>query len=92
MFIKPNAVSEVPEYWNMPVMFQAPAQLLVIGPDGGEPVVVGYGIGDIIKIVTPRVETLECRREEVDFVTLSDGSKILKPDGKWPDIKRCGTN
>lgn len=88
MFSKPNAVSDNTKCWNAPYMFQAPAKLMVVGPDGGDAVLIGYGIGDIIEIVSPCVETLQCRNGEVDFVTLSDGSKILKPDGAWPDIKR----
>lgn len=88
MFMKPNAVGAT--CYNKAYMFQQPAQLWVVNPEGVG-TLMGYGIGDIIEVVSPVLETLQCRHVEVDFVVLADGSKLLKPH-VWPDVKHVCLN
>ena len=80
MFMKPNAAPGT-RYWHAPYMFQKPCKLLLEYPDGSR-VVMGYGIGDVIKVVSPAVQTLQASHEEVEFIELHDGAKAFKIEGE----------
>ena len=80
MFMKPNAAPGT-RYWNAPYMFQKPCKLLLEHPDGSR-VVMGYGVGDVIKVVSPAVQTLQACHEELEFLELPDGSKAFKIEGE----------
>lgn len=74
--IEPNWASDHREYYAAQYQFQSPCRLTVRATDGTVSM-IGYGIGDVVEVMDPRVETLSTRRVPLKEIPLTDGSVIL---------------
>jgi len=60
--------------------FLAPTRLTMRYPDGQE-WLIGYGIGERVRVMEPSVQHLVCLHDILDEIPLDDGRTIIN----WPD-------
>lgn len=76
MILEPNWCSDAPELTTVSYAFLEPAMLRLRKPDGSI-VVLGFGIGEQVDVVVPRIQTLQAQYELRKEIPLADGSFIL---------------
>lgn len=68
-------------------VFLKPGRLLVSTEIGGETTLMGYGIGDRIKVLEPRLQYMIIKYKEKPYLELADGTFAYKADDNWPETK-----
>lgn len=67
--------------------FVTPLHLNVKRLDGLT-ILTGFGIGDIIEVLEPSMQSLACNWEPWIAIPLADGSILLDPDNKLTNVTR----
>lgn len=78
MFIKDCYPKDTPFVAKRYQLLEATEMVLQM-PDGSQ-VLHGFGIGEVLEVMEPRIINLVYTSEQKEFIELSDGSRIVS----WP--------